>query len=175
MELFTILGTRTLWFDGTNQVHPDEVPNLFLLGVPQDKIVVTELNEDIKLFNLLADEPIQLSKAENDPVNLSWIIPQEYLDLSLDEYLMKALKNRSDLNPSMYLHRLMLELVEIKKHNIVLLFKTMIYVIDRLKEEKKIWGVGRGSSCASLVLYLIGVHEVDPIKYDIPMSEFFHD
>jgi DNA polymerase III alpha subunit len=33
--------------------------------------------------------------------------------------------------------------------------------------------VGRGSSVASYVLFLIGVHKIDPIKYELPIEEFF--
>lgn len=33
-------------------------------------------------------------------------------------------------------------------------------------------GTGRGSSCASLVLYLLGLHMVDPVEWDIPFSEY---
>lgn len=44
-------------------------------------------------------------------------------------------------------------------------------LITKFKENDVIWGVGRGSACASLLLYLIEVHDVDPIKYEIPFSE----
>jgi DNA polymerase III alpha subunit len=41
-----------------------------------------------------------------------------------------------------------------------------------MKENKIVWGVGRGSSVASYVLYLIGVHRIDSIKYDLDIREF---
>jgi DNA polymerase III alpha subunit len=47
------------------------------------------------------------------------------------------------------------------------------YLVDTLRKNKIIWGVGRGSSVASYVLYLIGVHKVDSIKYNLPIEEFF--
>lgn len=43
--------------------------------------------------------------------------------------------------------------------------------INKFKEDGVIWGVGRGSSCASYVLYLLDVHCVDSIAYDIPFRE----
>lgn len=52
------------------------------------------------------------------------------------------------------------------------LFDNVIDLIDRFKQDNVVWGVGRGSSCACYVLYLLGVHDVDSIEYDIPFSEF---
>jgi DNA polymerase III alpha subunit len=49
----------------------------------------------------------------------------------------------------------------------------MVYIIDTLRKNNIVWGVGRGSSVASYVLFLLGVHRVDSVKYDIPLNEFF--
>jgi DNA polymerase III alpha subunit len=49
----------------------------------------------------------------------------------------------------------------------------MKYIVDTLRANNVVWGVGRGSSVASYVLYLIGVHKVDSIKYNLPIEEFF--
>lgn len=43
-------------------------------------------------------------------------------------------------------------------------------LIDRLKSDT-IVGVGRGSSCASYIMYLLHIHDVDPVKYDIKFNE----
>jgi len=51
----------------------------------------------------------------------------------------------------------------------------MKYIVDTLRENNIVWGVGRGSSVASYVLYLIGVHKVDSIKYNLPIEEFFKE
>ena len=57
-----------------------------------------------------------------------------------------------------------------ESNNIVFL-SHLIKLIEEWRETGVVWGVGRGSACASFVLYLIGVHDVDPIKYNIPFSE----
>ena len=49
----------------------------------------------------------------------------------------------------------------------------MKYVVDTLRANNVVWGVGRGSSVASYVLHIIGVHKIDSIKYNIPIEEFF--
>jgi|AntDeeMinimDraft_6_1070357.scaffolds.fasta_scaffold00625_14 DNA polymerase III alpha subunit len=44
-------------------------------------------------------------------------------------------------------------------------------VVDKFKQDGVVWGVGRGSCCASVVLYLIELHDIDPMMMDIPFSE----
>lgn len=171
----TELNDRVLWHDGTNQVNPDMVPDLFLLGVPQDKIFVNELTDDIRLFNAMADTPLALTKSDNAPLDMTWNVPSSFLQIDLKAYLDCAMEIKMMMMNPVYAARVATELEEIKKRKLEPLFLTLIFIIDTLKREGKVWGVGRGSSCASLILHLIGVHEVDPIRFNIPMEEFFHD
>jgi DNA polymerase III alpha subunit len=53
--------------------------------------------------------------------------------------------------------------------------KTMKYIVDTLRANNIVWGVGRGSSVASYVLHIIGVHKINSIKYNIPIEEFFKE
>ena len=55
----------------------------------------------------------------------------------------------------------------------VMVLKTMKYIVDTLRKHDVVWGVGRGSSVASYALYLIGVHKIDSVKYNLPIDEFF--
>ncbi len=48
----------------------------------------------------------------------------------------------------------------------------LLYLVDHFRTNKIVWGVGRGSSVASYILYLIGIHKVDSIKYDLDIGEF---
>jgi DNA polymerase III alpha subunit len=41
-----------------------------------------------------------------------------------------------------------------------------------MKANNIIWGVGRGSSVASYVLYLLEVHRVDSMYYNLDIREF---
>jgi len=52
------------------------------------------------------------------------------------------------------------------------LLRYMIYLVDFMREHTIVWGVGRGSSVASYVLYLIGVHKIDSIQYGLDWREF---
>ena len=55
------------------------------------------------------------------------------------------------------------------------LLRYMIYLVDFMRENNIIWGVGRGSSVASYILYLINVHKIDSIKYNLDWREFLRD
>ena len=162
-----------LWYDGTVEVSAESVPELLLQGICPSKIVVREQNEDIELFNSINECVIQSSKDKNNYLDRSWNIPPKYNVINIEEYFLKIINDR--LLDYEYENRLNLELKEIKNRNLVDLFKCLIYVVNELKNNSIVWGVGRGSSCASLCLFLLGLHLIDPVKYDIPLSEFFHD
>lgn len=172
----TELKDRVLWFDGTSEVEPELVPELLLDGVPISNIVVTRSNDDVEKFNSLADEQLVISKAQNDKLSTDWKTPESYLQLELRDYITEKLKllNLPAEQLESYLLRADNELTAIKAANMTELFQTLIYVVDTLRQSKTVWGVGRGSSCASLILFLIGLHSVDPVKHKIPMTEFFH-
>jgi DNA polymerase III alpha subunit len=64
------------------------------------------------------------------------------------------------------------ELREYEARGMFPLLQYMIYLVDFMRENNIVWGVGRGSSVASYVLYLIGVHRIDSIQYDLDWREF---
>lgn len=169
----TKLKTRTLWYDGTVEVDSDAVPSLFMRGINPSQILVSNPSADIELFNQLSDDPISTSKNGLEELDFSWQIPPEYEKLDLTEYFVDKLVDRN--LPEEYAIRLEKELVEIKVRKLENFFKCLIYAITELDSAGVVRGVGRGSACASLALYLMGVHLVDPIKFDIPLVEFYHD
>lgn len=165
------LKNRILLEDGTNIVDPENVVNLLLHNVPINKINVTELNFDVTEFNKRSLEEIKLYQESEIVLDKTWLIPKEYLDIDLKEYFLKLV----DINDEGAIIRIENELVEVYRLNFENGLKTIIYVFDQFKKVNQIWGVGRGSSCASYLLYLIGVHCVNPRKYNIHWSEFFHE
>ena len=64
------------------------------------------------------------------------------------------------------------ELTEYDRRNMFDLLKYMVYLVDFMREHNIVWGVGRGSSVSSYVLYLIGVHKVDSCQFDLDYHEF---
>ena len=64
------------------------------------------------------------------------------------------------------------ELLLFQERGLFDLLKYLKYLVDTMRDNGVIWGVGRGSSVASYVLYLIGIHKVDSMYYDLPINEF---
>jgi DNA polymerase III alpha subunit len=96
----------------------------------------------------------------------NWLIPHEYKNMDIEEFLVsKCPKENYD--------RLIKELDLYHKNNMIPVLKTIKYIVDTLRKNNIVWGVGRGSSVASYVLFLLGVHKIDSVKYNLPIDEFF--
>jgi DNA polymerase III alpha subunit len=95
-----------------------------------------------------------------------WYIPSDYQTMDIEDFLIQQCPNNN-------LDRLNQELLLFKNHNMIPILKTMKFIVDTLRANNIVWGVGRGSSVASYALYLMGVHRVDSVKYNLPINEFF--
>lgn len=182
-ELFTELNDRTLRFDGVSLLHPEQVEQFLLRGLKPSQIRVTELSPDILHFNANVPASERISDQLHEPVSFSfaWKMPAEYLSLDIDQHVLAVFEERlpsleySDLQIEMAITRVARELDEFKKRGLTNLLRVIIYILDRFKETGQVYGVGRGSSCASFILFLLGLHVVDPVKYEVPLEEFMHD
>ena len=96
----------------------------------------------------------------------NWYMPEQYKKLNIVDYIL-------GLSPEENYDRCFEELEEFNQRDLMPLLKYMVYFVSLMKENKIVMGVGRGSSVASYVLYLIGVHKVDSIKYNLDYKEFF--
>jgi len=97
-----------------------------------------------------------------------WFIPNDYFP-NLTEMLYGMCETDEQRN------RVSQELELYIKHGMYDVLHVMKYIVDTLRANKVVWGVGRGSSVASYVLFLIGVHKIDSIKYKLPIEEFFKE
>jgi hypothetical protein len=178
MDLKTELKEYTLWFDGTVEIDPSELGDLFLRGIDSSKIAVTSLNSEVTRFNSLSLVKVGLKdEVDPDKINFDWLIPQEYLNIDIPTYVWKVCESKlakySGQELEKRIKRVETELKEYERRNLFDILRVLIFVIDEFKKQNIVWGVGRGSSCASYILFLIEVHSVDPVKYSIPLAEFF--
>lgn len=97
---------------------------------------------------------------------IEWFMPREYRDMDIEAYLV-------DRCPEENYGRLTIELHEYQQRDLLPLLRQMKYIVDTLRQNNIVWGVGRGSSVASYVLFLLGVHKIDSVKYHLPLEEFF--
>lgn len=107
-----------------------------------------------------------ISKENFDRKNQNtWFMPDEYKDLDIEGFLVHVC-------PKENYQRLIDELQEFRERNMLELLRWLKYFVDTCRKNGILWGVGRGSSVSSYVLYLIGVHKIDPIKYNLDWREF---
>lgn len=168
-----------LWPDGFIQVNPNDIVKYTIKLGPNklDRIVVSEITDDIKQFNRLTDNPVkQKTGIDGSLFPPKWCIPEPYKLLDVDEYLLDlSARIEKDSLFEKRLIRLSEEIAIFKQHKLDDVLRTLIYIVDEMKRQNTVWGVGRGSSCSSYILYLIGLHEIDVVKYDIDISDFIRE
>jgi len=95
-----------------------------------------------------------------------WYMPQSYLELDIAAHVLGLCQTDAQLQ------RVGQELLMYQERDLFDLLRYLKYLVDRMSENNMIWGVGRGSSVASYVLYLLGVHRIDSLYYDLDPAEF---
>ena len=140
-------------------------------------VVLCDADDDIDKFNeamyaqgfdpLQKYIPLDVDQKTFDGVCQSeWFMPDEYKQLTIQNYVLNKCKTDQEIE------RVAEELKAFRERDMFNLLRYMVYLVDFMHENKIVWGVGRGSSVASYVLYLIGVHRINSIQYDLDWREF---
>jgi DNA polymerase III alpha subunit len=175
----TPLNDRILWFDGDSTVEPDVIADMVLKGMKLKRgIYVSEVTDEIEQFNQISDYQLE-EKTENRPFQFDWNIPEKYQTMNLRKFLLKKLEAEVERNDALTeedvdtrLERIDEELELYYTSNLNLLLRTTVFIIDTFREKNIVWGVGRGSACSSYILYLIGIHDIDSVHYDLDIRDF---
>jgi len=96
----------------------------------------------------------------------NWYMPNEYKNLDIAQYILDQCKSDAELQ------RVGQELLLYQERNLFDLLRYLKYFVDTMRKNNVVWGLGRGSSVASFVLYLLGVHKINSLYYDLPIEEF---
>ncbi len=111
--------------------------------------------------------PMNTSIEEFDRNNQSnWFMPKEYIDFDIAKWVLEQCDGDTELQ------RAGDELMSFQKRNLLPLLNFMYYLVETMRENNIVWGVGRGSSVSSFVLYKIGINRINPIYYSLDFSEF---
>jgi len=148
-------------------------PNLVLDNF---KVEDPELyNKSIKFFYLdlpklkkyEPNELIDKSLQDFDNANQqNWYMPETYKQLDISEHIVNLCKSDQELE------RVSEELLLYQERNLFNLLRFLKYLVDTMRKHDIVWGVGRGSSVSSYVLYLLDIHKIDSIKYKLDIKEF---
>lgn len=95
-----------------------------------------------------------------------WFIPDFYKTFDIKTFCLDKCNSVNEQS------RVIEELTEFNRLGMEKLLQWCKYFVDVCTENNILWGVGRGSSCASYVLYLIGIHRINSIKYNLDWKEF---
>ena len=95
-----------------------------------------------------------------------WRMPEEYKQLDIAAYVLGLCTQDYELQ------RVGEELLLFQERDAFNLLRYMKYLVDTLRKNNIVWGVGRGSSVASYVLFLLGVHKINSIYYNLDIEEF---
>ena len=121
----------------------------------------------VQLEDTSPESDVSLSVDEYDMMNQrNWLMPEEYKQIDIAQHVIDLCKTDAEIQ------RAGQELLLFQERNLFNLLKYLKYLVDTMKSNDVIWGVGRGSSVASYVLYLLGVHRIDSMYYDLDPGEF---
>ena len=99
-------------------------------------------------------------------------------EISADDYLrklvMERLSNRFEVADAKVMERLDYELEVIKKTGFADYFLIVQDFVIWAKERGIVVGPGRGSAAGSLVSYVLGVTDINPLKYDLLFERFLN-
>lgn len=143
-------------------------------------VVLCDAENDIDKFNEACKEqglpklqkyiPLDVDQKTFDGVCQSeWFMPDAYKAINVYEYVLQKAETPC---PKHIQDRIWEELDAFKERDMLNLLRYMIYLVDFMRENNIVWGVGRGSSVASYVLYLIGVHKINSIQFGLDWREF---
>ena len=131
-----------------------------------EKLVQT-LEDPGALLTWTFPEACDISVAEFDlRRQATWFMPNEYQHMDIAEHVLALCETQEQLQ------RVGQELLLYQERNLFNLLRYLKYLVDVMEANQVIWGVGRGSSVASDVLFLLGVHRIDSIYYQLDIQEF---
>lgn len=124
--------------------------------------------DDIDRFNKFATE-LEISPISDiSLISKEFNIPQHYKELDVEKYIRERLVQRDPDE----IGRVEMELNMYRERGLFPVLQLLIWIVDTMRKHNLVWGVGRGSSVSSYLLYILGVHKVNSYKYDLDIKEF---
>lgn len=147
-------------------------PDLDLTFINFDNpVTVNKFNDSAKAcevdININQEYAFNISIEDYDKINQrQWFIPEELQNFDIDTWLYEQCQTENEF------FRVQSELEQYDKFHMRQILVIAKYLVDEFRKNQIVWGVGRGSSVASYCLFLIGLHKVDSLKYNLDVAEF---
>lgn len=143
-------------------------PKKTITKIFSDKVIefpeMLELQHVPKIFAYL-DSNLSIQEFDKEMQN-RWFIPDNYKNIDIAKYILDMCKTDEELQ------RAGQELILFQEREMFDFLKYLKYLVDTMRKNNIVWGVGRGSSVASFVLFLLGVHKINSLYYDLSIDEF---
>lgn len=137
------------------------------ININDDTFLVKNVNGSDGFGSLNEYSEPNSSIEEFDAINQqNWHMPQEYKDMDIAAHVLSLCKTDDELQRCGH------ELIMYQKRNLFNLLKYMKYLVDTMNTNNITWGVGRGSSVSSYVLYKLKVHKINSMFYNLNVNEF---
>jgi DNA polymerase III alpha subunit len=141
---------------------------------PEKTLKQAFVDEDINFIDTLENlpelikynPPNQTVEEFDNEHSSKWFMPQEYKEIDIAKWVLEQCKSDAELQ------RAGEELLLFQERDMFILLRYLKYLVDTMRKNNIVWGVGRGSSVASFVLYLIGIHKINSLYYQLSITEF---
>lgn len=143
---------------------PEKVLHDVLLDVELKFDLSLELSNLPKIKKYV-DPIVDISEFDTQNQN-NWFMPEAYKTLDIAQYVLDKCESDAELQRAGH------ELLLFQERNMFDLLRYLTYLVDTMRQNNIVWGVGRGSSVSSFVLYLLGVHKINSLYYDLNIDEF---
>lgn len=160
---------------GRQTLSEQDVCDLYLQD-PERVIKRVALNSTIRFDPVLElenvpkitiNEKLTLTISEYD-IKLQdiWFMPDEYANMDIAKYVLDLCETDYELQ------RVGEELIKYQELEMFPMLRYCKYLVDTMRKHNIVWGVGRGSSVSSYVLFLIGIHRINSLHFDLSIDEF---
>lgn len=168
------LGDRRILDDGTVVCSETAAVEMLYRGLGLDNMLL-EPCEDAELFNesnKRLDAGLPKIDVGQDEIYGSmdwysiWMTPDGFDSIDVREFCL------SMCNDEKQRKRVIMEMDLYEQRGMIPVLQHLIFMVSDLRNRGILWGVGRGSSVSSYVLYLIGINRINPLKFDLDIREF---
>jgi len=137
-----------------------------------DQTLVSQFNQhvesnadNIDKLSLYAEPDCSIQQFDKHN-QAEWYIPDTYKDFDISSWLLSQCRTQIETD------RVLDELQLFVQYEMINILVCLKYLVDFMRSNNIVWGLGRGSSVASYCLYLIGVHKINSIKFSLDIREF---
>ena len=168
------LKNRVIYEDGTVLCSESAAVDILYQGrdlsdvILNDENIATEFNK----ANVLLDQGFEFLSSGNGPQYdgvdwySAWLTPAPEKDVNVQDYCLQRCTTDEQRNRVVY------EMQLFEERKMMPVLRHLIWMVGHMRKKKIVWGVGRGSSVSSYVLYLIGINRIDPLQFNLDVREF---